>query len=128
MRRVLMNGHRAIVGGILLLLPIVLSAAVETDPLRKVDLTPEPKVKQDHAMAIAPNGSWVAGAQAVSSMSGKPPFELRVWDATNGKEVANSKDKLGYEVMDLQFSADGKTLLTSSGRLLTERRPPRRED
>src|SRR5262249_36479105 len=123
-----MSVHRAIIGGFVLLLPIVLSTAVEKEPLRKVDLSPEPKVKQDHAIALAPNGSSVAGAQAVSTMSGRPPYELRVWDAVNGKEIANSKDKLNYEVAELQFSADGKTVLTSSVRLLAERRPPRRED
>jgi WD40 repeat protein len=40
----------------------------------------------------------------------------------------NFKDKLGYDVAEVAFSADGKTVVTSSTRLRTERPPPRRED
>jgi len=123
-----MTGQRAILGAAAVLFPIILALGAEREASRKIDLSPEPKPKQERAVVVSPNGALIAAAQPVAPMSGRPPFELRVWDAASGKELHNFKEKMNYEVSEVLFSADNKTVVTSSVRLLMERRPPRRED
>lgn len=68
-------------------------------------LPPSPTYNGFEAVALSPDGNWVAA-------SGAPGTTVRVWETATGKEIAALRGHLS-EVRTVVFSRDGKRLFTA---------------